>query len=118
MAINSIKSSKPKMTSTDLISKLKNEKGVEFNIKSEKEAIDYISKVNNYLRTVSYRKNYRKNHQGKYINLDFAYLVELSVIDMYIRNIATQMCIDVEHDLKVSLLSDMENNPRKMDTLS
>lgn len=111
MAINSIKSSKPKMTSTDLISKLKNEKGVEFNIKSEKEAIDYISKVNNYLRTVSYRKNYRKNHQGKYINLDFAYLVELSVIDMYIRNIATQMCIDVEHDLKVSLLSDMENNP-------
>ena len=64
MAINSIKSSKPKMTSTDLISKLKNEKGVEFNIKSEKEAIDYISKVNNYLRTVSYRKNYRKNHQG------------------------------------------------------
>lgn len=73
MAINSIKSSKPKMTSTDLISKLKNEKGVEFNIKSEKEAIDYISKVNNYLRTVSYRKNYRKNHQGKYINLDFTY---------------------------------------------
>ena len=37
------------------------------------EAIDYISKVNNYLRTASYRKNYRKNHQGKYINLDFAY---------------------------------------------
>lgn len=73
MAINSIKSSKPKMTSTDLISKLKNEKGVEFNIKSEKETIDYISKVNNYLRTASYRKNYRKNHQGKYINLDFAY---------------------------------------------
>ena len=73
MAINSIKSSKPKMTSTDLISKLKNEKGVEFNIKSEKEAIDYISKVNNYLRTVSYRKNYRKNHKVKYINLDFAY---------------------------------------------
>ena len=30
---------------------------------------------------------------------------------MYIRNIATQMYIDVEHDLKVSLLSDMENNP-------
>ena len=111
MAINSIKSTKPKMTSTDLISKLKNEKGVEFNIKSEKDAVDYISNVNNYLRAASYRKNYRKNQQGKYINLDFAYLVELSIIDMYIRNISTQMCIDVEHDLKVSLLSDMENNP-------
>lgn len=104
---------KTKKSSADLIALLKNDKGVLFNIVSEADAISYIKDVNNFLRTASYRKNYRTNPSGKYIGLEFAYLQELSKIDMYLRNIITQMCIDVEHDLKVSLLSDLETNPNE-----
>lgn len=106
-------SSKTKKSSADLIALLKNDKGVLFNIVSEADAISYIKNVNNFLRTAAYRKNYRTNSSGKYIGLEFAYLQELSIIDMYLRNLITQMCIDVEHDLKVSLLSDLETNPNE-----
>src|SRR5574344_2003872 len=106
---------KPKRTSKELVQMLKKEKGVTFKYTSEEKAEVYLSDVNNYLRTAAYRKNYQKYQngktlKGKYINLDFAYLQELSTIDMHLRNIITKMCIDIEHDLKVKLLKDLETN--------
>ena len=66
------------------------------------------------MRTASYRKNYQKYlngpSKGKYIDLDFAYLQELSTVDMHLRNLVTKMCIDIEHDLKVLLLENLEND--------
>ena len=59
---------------------LRDEKGIQFNIMSEEQAVEYFSRRNNYLRTASYRKNYPKHiagpNEGKYINLEFAYLSE------------------------------------------
>ena len=85
---------------------LRDEKGIQFNIMSEEQAVEYFSQRNNYLRTAPYRKNYPKHiagpNEGKYINLEFAYLTELSTLDFYLREILLEMCIDVEHDLKVS----------------
>lgn len=106
---------KPKRTSEELVRMLKIEKGVTFKYTSEEKAEHYLSDVNNYLRTAAYRKNYQKYQNGKsligkYIDLDFAYLQELSTIDMHLRNIITKMCIDIEHDLKVKLLKDLETN--------
>lgn len=96
---------------------LKNEKGITFSIMSETEATEYFSKRNNYLRTASYRKNYTKHETGaqagKYINLDFAYLAELSNIDFYLREHLLKMCIDIEHALKVALLAEIEQNPQE-----
>lgn len=93
---------------------LKNEKGVLFNLTSEADAITYFQERNNYLRTASYRKNYPKHiagaNIGKYINLEFAYLTELSTIDMYLRTHLLQMCIDIEHALKVRLVKLVEEN--------
>ena len=105
---------KPKLTSHQIIEMMKKEKGITFQYTSEENAKKYLEDVNNYLRTASYRKNYQKylngKSKGKYIDLDFAYLQELSTIDMHLRNLITKMCIDIEHDLKVSLLKDLEGN--------
>ena len=109
---------KPKRTSKELVGMLKEEKGVTFKYTSEEKAAKYFEEVNNYLRTASYRRNYQKYQngkdlKGKYIDLDFAYLQELSTIDMHLRNIITKMCIDIEHDLKVILLKNLEMNSKE-----
>lgn len=100
---------KPKKTSVQLIKHLEN-KGVKFNIYSRVKAYEFLSERNNYMRLASYRKNYEKDINGKYINLEFAYLVELSTLDMYFRTQIIKMCLDVEHCLKVQMLSHIENN--------
>ena len=106
---------KPKQTAQQLIAKMKNEKGISFKYTSESDAENYLANINNYLRTAAYRKNYQKHtkgiNNGKYICLDFAYLQELSTIDMHFRFIVSKMCLDIEHDLKVKMLKDIENDP-------
>lgn len=108
------KSRKPKLTSRQIVEKMKYEKGITFNYVSEEEAELYLSTVNNYMRTASYRKNYTKiqggENAGKYEALDFGYLKELSTLDMYLRFIVSKMCLDIEHALKVRLIHDIENN--------
>ena len=106
---------KPKMSSSQLIYQKCAEKGITFKYISQKQAISYIQEKNNFLRMMSYRKNYRKHEVGKgnsdhYINLDFAYLYELSIIDMHLRNIVSRMCSDIEHSLKVSLVAAIEKD--------
>lgn len=105
---------KPIRSPEKLIAMLRDSKGISFNYIEEREAAAYLSSRNNYLRTASYRKNYEKHisgaNEGKYIQLDFAYLVEMSKLDMYLRNYLLQMCIDIEHSLKVKVISDIEKN--------
>ena len=93
---------------------MKIQKGINFKYTSEADAENYLTDVNNYLRTAAYRKNYQKHtkgiNNGKYICLDFAFLQELSTIDMHFRFIVSKMCLDIEHDLKVKMLKDIEND--------
>lgn len=90
-------------------------KGITFKYISEADAEKYLSNINNYMRTAAYRKNYQKHakgiHSGKYIDLDFSYLQELSTLDMHFRFIVTKMCLDIEHALKVQMIKDIENDP-------
>lgn len=108
------KNDKPKLTSAQLIHKAKNDRGITFGYITEQEAEDYIQHKNNYMRTAAYRKNYQKHtkglNKGKYIDLDFAYLVELATIDMHLRMLISRMCFDIEHAMKVKLLQDIETN--------
>lgn len=105
---------KPLLTTEQLIEHMK-AKGITFNIISENEAKSFLQENNYYMKLASYRENYSKytsgSKTGQYINLDFAYLKELSTIDMHLRYLIMQMCLDLEHALKVSLLAHVENNP-------
>lgn len=99
---------KPMLTSEQLVKKMRDEKGITFRYISEEKAAEYLTDTNNYLRTASYRQNFQKYmngvNKGKYIALDFAYLQELSTIDMHFRFIVSKMCMDIEQALKVKLI--------------
>lgn len=42
--------------------------------------------------------------------MDFAYLQELSTLDMYLREIVLNFTLDIEHFLKVHLLKNISDN--------
>lgn len=104
---------KPILSSKALINHMKN-KGIAFNIVDEDAAKHFIEEHNYYFKISSYRKNYDKIPNGpnkdKYINLEFAYLQELSTIDMYLRYLILELALDVEHSIKVTLINDISKN--------
>ena len=89
-------------------------KGVKFERWSEEDAEDYLRENNSYFRLRSYRSNFAKRvggeRSGQYISLDFAMLVDLSVIDMCLRNELLPLTLDIEHFSKMSLLGVIEAN--------
>ncbi|WP_294409269.1 Abi family protein [uncultured Ruminococcus sp.] len=104
-----LKSSRPKKTAVQLVREMSLNKGVTFNNITRTQAVKFLQSRNNYFRIISYKKNYKKIN-GTYQKLDFSYLVELSKIDMYLRNLIIKACIDIEHCLKVKILHDIEYN--------
>lgn len=103
------------LTSDELIVHMES-KGISFSIDDKTKAKEFLENHNYYLKLASYRANYKKHPDGtkkagKYINLEFAYLRELSTIDMHLRYLIIQMTLDIEHYLKVRLLNAIENNP-------
>ena len=99
------------LTVKEQVEYMKN-KGIRFDIFSEKEAEHFLTEHNYYGKISAYRKNYTKSAppDSKYVHLDFAYLVELSLIDMHLRYFVMKMSLNVEHALKISLLNDVVNN--------
>lgn len=98
---------KPMISIDEQIELLKS-KGVKFNIMNEDDAKGYLSNNNNYFKLTSYRKNYMKHpdgaYVGQYINLEFAYLVDLAIIDMRIRYHILHMALDIEHYIRMDLI--------------
>lgn len=105
---------KPLESSSFLINEKLINRGVTFNYKKKEDAIAFIENNNNYFRITSYRKNFQKftdseNH-GKFIDLDFSYLQELSTLDMHFRYLVIRMCLDIEHSIKLYLLNVIEKD--------
>jgi len=102
---------KPMLTSEQLIKHMKY-KGIKFGIIKEDEAKEIIMSRNYYLKLASYRTNYNKGGSGKkkgeYMELEFAYLQDLARIDTELRYLIIQLCLDVEHAIKVKALAEFE----------
>ena len=80
----------PMMETKDMIYHLKN-KNIKFERINEKSAFLYLKFHSNYYNITSYKNNFIKypnpagKMEGKYLDLDFAYLIDLSIIDMKLR---------------------------------
>jgi len=100
---------RPKLSIPAQISDMK-DAGITFDVVSEADAKRHLETQTYYFRIKAYAKNYEKyvstDKQGQYINLDFAYLMDLSDIDTLLRDHIMKMILELEHFLKVKLLSD------------
>jgi len=102
------KDAKPKESYLELIASMKS-RGITFNITSEEAAESFMESNNYYFKLASYRKNFPKTN-GKYINLDFAYLQYMAAIDASLRRFLSDITLAVEHGLKVKILDLITKN--------
>ncbi|WP_276885845.1 Abi family protein [Allobaculum stercoricanis] len=105
-------SRKEKLTIDSQIEHLMAE-GVQFNIMSIEEATDFLMNKTYYFKLKSYIKNYRKSNNGKFSNLEFAYLVELSVLDAHFRSKVLDLCLSIEHQLKTMIMRSITENEQE-----
>lgn len=99
--------------SSPMLVKHMQEKGIKFEITSPKDAIYILDNVNYYYKLAAYRVNFPKDIDGKYINLDFAYLSDLASIDMQLREYLLSLSMDIEHGIKVRLLHQISSDPNE-----
>lgn len=87
-------------------------KGIKFEFMKVEEAKNYLKENNNYFKLRAYRKNFKKHPDGpnkdKYVNLDFAMLKDLAIIDMEFRYALVELALDIEHYAKIKLLRIVE----------
>ena len=92
---------KPMLKISEMVPYLKN-KNIKFELMTEIEAEEYLKNNNNYYNLTSYKNNFERyfidgNFVDKFIDLDFAYLKDLAIIDHRVRLVLFKMIIDIEH---------------------
>lgn len=84
-------------------------KGISFELYKETSARTFLAEHNYYFKLKAYAHNFDRyknpEKDNRYINLDFAHLVDLSKIDAEFRKVILSMCLDLEHYLKVRMLN-------------
>ena len=105
---------KRKLTVKEQVRHMRDVNGVKFTIVNESQAEAFLTNNTYYFKIKSYAKNYEKysmtENKNKYINLEFAYLQELSTLDMHLRKFIIKITLDIEHFLKTKLLRDISDN--------
>lgn len=103
-----MKDKKQLLTYKHLILKMK-AIGINFNIIDEKEAVKLLQERNYYYKLSSYRKLFDKI-DNKY-NIEFATLANLASLDMQLRYLLLDICLDVEHGIKTAFMDVITKNP-------
>lgn len=98
----------PIMDAHAQVSYLKDEKNVSFRLMSEKDAVTFLEERNFFFKLKAFAKDFEKyackpGEKGRYVNLDFGHLVELSKLDRTLRSLVLDLALDIEHYLKVRI---------------
>lgn len=100
---------KPRLSIQEQIEHMKSQ-GIKFECMDESDAAEYLEESTYYFKIKAYAKLFDKYQKpeknNQYINLDFAYLMDLSIIDAGLRKLIMKLSLDIEHYLKVALLRD------------
>ncbi|WBL15118.1 Abi family protein [Sutcliffiella sp. NC1] len=86
-------------------------KGINFNRVCEQEAKVFLAENSYYYKITAYRRNFLKDTNGSYIDLDFANLKDLSIIDMHLRYLVLKLSLDIEHSLKTLVINLITDDP-------
>lgn len=105
------------LTTEEMINELKN-KNIKFEKIKESKAKEYLELNCSYYNLLSYTNDFQVYYENKkptnrFIDLDFAYLKDLSIIDQKLRNLLYDMLMEIEYYLKVSIYKmerDLGNN--------
>lgn len=95
---------KEKLTLDEQIAHMER-KGIKFGIIAQKEAKEILSGKTYYFKLKSYAKIYPKDAQGLYQGLEFAYMYEISKMDVAFRNFILTTALAIEHLTKTALLN-------------
>lgn len=95
---------KEKLTLDEQIAHMER-KGIKFGIITQKEAKEILSGKTYYFKLKSYAKIYPKDAQGLYQGLEFAYMYEISKMDVAFRNFILTTALAIEHLTKTALLN-------------
>lgn len=87
--------------------------GITFKYYSESDAKTFLTESNYFFKLKAFTKNYKKDKNNKYINLDFAYLRELSTLDTLLRALILELCLACEHLLKAQINTHCSNNDKE-----
>ena len=85
------------------------EQGIRFDIMSPEDAVAFLRDKNFFFKVKAFAKCFSKyrdpasENYGRYVNLDFAYLAELTRLDHHLRELVLSMTLDIEHYMKVHL---------------
>ncbi len=101
------------MKISEMVEYLK-KKNIKFEKISEEDAEKYLKCNNNYYNLTAYKHNFERyvmngNFADRFIDLDFAYLKDLAIIDHRTRLVLFKMIIDIEHYLKIRILNLIED---------
>ena len=86
--------------------------GVTFNLYSESDATTFLESCTYFFKLKAFENNFDKDGD-QYIGLDFAYLVDLSTIDLHLRALLRSLCLDIEHAMKVRFNNLIMNDPNE-----
>lgn len=99
----------PKKSFAELIELLET-KGVKFTNISKDEALLILRDLNYYYKLTAYKRNFKRDENNKFKNLEFSYLTDLASMDMQLRYILLTATLDIEHALKTLLVAEITDN--------